>query len=277
MRLERFIQKERKRIAERLFRERLLILPKEEFLAIVKAFLESRRAQFADDCLVYTVQSILPVSADTVLRAHRAAQRRGLTAAVIFSAAPVSPEASGSRGVRRRATSFITPVTPASVQQTSSLTGGDERSFCCQEKEPQEAPARLRGRMPLYLCTCAVRGPFRKYSCTTVLSAAAEFRCACMVLNSMLTSDPAPTLTQRSISVLLARGKHIFGNDWPAGRRPQRISLASVRSVRFQEGIYDSALKRVIERARYGRYPSCRLVKGCIVFCQLRSAARACL
>lgn len=110
LRLDRFIQRERKRIAERLFRERLLILPKEGFLAVVKAFLEGQRGQFADDCLVYTVQSASPVSADTVLRAHRAAQRRGLTAAVIFSAAPVSPEASAlARRYDGVAVSFITP------------------------------------------------------------------------------------------------------------------------------------------------------------------------
>lgn len=110
LRLERFIQKERKRISERLFRERLLILPKEEFLAVVKAFLEGRRSQFADDCLVYTVQSALPVSEDTVLRAHRAAQRRMLTAAVIFSAAPVSPEAAAlARRYDGVALSFVTP------------------------------------------------------------------------------------------------------------------------------------------------------------------------
>lgn len=110
LRLDRFIQRERKRIAERLFRERLLILPKEGFLAVVKAFLEGRRGQFADDCLVYTVQSASPVSADTVLRAHRAAQRRGLTAAVIFSAAPVSPEAAAlARRYDGVTVSFITP------------------------------------------------------------------------------------------------------------------------------------------------------------------------
>ena len=132
MRLERFIQKERRRIAERLFRERLLILPKEEFLAIVKAFLESRRVQFADDCLVYTVQSILPVSADTVLRAHRAAQRRGLTAAVIFSAAPVSPEASAlARRYDGVAISFITP--------DDLLASGSAADFLPNEQAVDEA------------------------------------------------------------------------------------------------------------------------------------------
>lgn len=110
LRLERFIQKERKRIAERLFRERLLILPKEDFLAVVKAYLEDQREKFADDCLVYTVQSAEPVSADTVLRAHRAAERRGLTAAVIFSAAHVSAEAAALVHRYDGATiSFVTP------------------------------------------------------------------------------------------------------------------------------------------------------------------------
>ncbi len=92
-RFERFVRKERRRVAERLFRERLLILPREGFLAVVRAYLQARPGRFPEDSLVYTVQSAFPVSPDTVLRAHRAAERRGLASAVIFSATAASPEA----------------------------------------------------------------------------------------------------------------------------------------------------------------------------------------
>ena len=153
LRLERFIQKERKRISERLFRERLLILPKEEFLAVVKAFLEGRRSQFADDCLVYTVQSALPVSEDTVLRAHRAAQRRMLTAAVIFSAAKPQrlrggTTASPFRLLRR--TTCLQAVPPrTSCRMTKRWT---TRSFPPRRERKSGAEKPPPPRLPKAVC-----------------------------------------------------------------------------------------------------------------------------
>ena len=110
MRLVRFIDRERVQIAHSIFRERLLILPKEEFLAIVKAYLGEHRACYPDECLVFTVQSSMPVNADTVLRAFRAAKKRSLAAAVIFSAAPVSKEAHAiTKSLSGVSVGFVTP------------------------------------------------------------------------------------------------------------------------------------------------------------------------
>ncbi len=110
MRLVRFIDRERVRVAHSIFRERLLILPKAEFLSIVKAYLGEHRASYADECLVFTVQSSAPVSADTVLKAYRAAQKRSLDAVVIFSAAPVSKEAQAiTQSLSGVSIDFVTP------------------------------------------------------------------------------------------------------------------------------------------------------------------------
>lgn len=127
IRFDRFVAMERKRVAERLFRERLLILPKEEFLAIVKAYLEGQAADFVGDTLVYPVRTAAPVDADTVLKAYRAAQKRGLAAAVVFSASPVLP---GARRLAERynevTMTFVTPDDLIASKAAAGFMPGDD-------------------------------------------------------------------------------------------------------------------------------------------------------
>ncbi|MBE5785612.1 MAG: hypothetical protein E7330_07435 [Clostridiales bacterium] len=120
MRLARFIDRERVRVAHGIFRERLLILPRQEFLAIIKAYLAEHRACYPDDCLVFITQSAMPVNEDTVLKTYRTAEKRGLTAAVIFSAAPAAKEALAIAG--RCGSVSIGFVTPDALLKSASAT-----------------------------------------------------------------------------------------------------------------------------------------------------------
>ncbi len=93
IRLERFIVKERRREAARLYREKLMQLEKSDFLALVRGYVTDHISSFAPDCLVCTVQSAAPVSCDDVLRAKRSICAKKASGAVIFSSSSVSEEA----------------------------------------------------------------------------------------------------------------------------------------------------------------------------------------
>lgn len=161
MRLARFIARERTRTAERIFREKLLVLPQREFLALIKAYLSEHRDAYGDDCLVSVVRSSSPLAADAVYRAYRGAENRRFAKAVIVSAAPVSKEAAAAaerfENVDIR---FITPdmlvksagampFLPAADAVDAALLSAAEKAKAARKKTASEPFAA--GRMRRYI------------------------------------------------------------------------------------------------------------------------------
>ncbi len=93
VRLERFIEKENADIARRLFIEGLCMLPRDEFMGIIREHIRQNKADFGTKCLIYAVQTASPIDEETVLRAYRASRERGAARLAIFSASTVSEAA----------------------------------------------------------------------------------------------------------------------------------------------------------------------------------------
>ena len=77
VRLEKFILRENARLSKKLFSESLVLMPRSEFLGIVREYIKRHGKEFAGESLVYTAQTLSPVDEETVLCACRAANRRG--------------------------------------------------------------------------------------------------------------------------------------------------------------------------------------------------------
>ena len=92
VRLEKFILRENARLSKKLFSESLVLMPRSEFLGIVREYIKCHGKEFAGESLVYTAQTLSPVDEETVLCACRAANRRGKSL-FIFSSASVSQPA----------------------------------------------------------------------------------------------------------------------------------------------------------------------------------------
>ena len=93
IRFEKFCLREKERLRRKLFTESLALMPKAEFLCIVREYIKSNAAEFAGESLVYTAQTIAPVDEETVLSACRTAAKKGRVSLFIFSASSVSREA----------------------------------------------------------------------------------------------------------------------------------------------------------------------------------------
>ncbi|MEG1547589.1 MAG: hypothetical protein RR527_02495 [Clostridia bacterium] len=85
IRLEKFMQKERKALKERAFYERLLTMPRQEYSALIREHIKAYADEYKRDCLVYPLQQAANVTQDTVLSVYRAAQSKGCSCAVIFT------------------------------------------------------------------------------------------------------------------------------------------------------------------------------------------------
>ncbi len=127
IRLERFIAKERKALAAKLFRERLVQLTREEFYELVRGYVVEHKDEFDPECLVCTVQSAAPVSEDDVLRACRSAKSRGTDKVSIFTSSSVSREASAlvSR-LEGMEVGFVTADELVAHGEAKELLPGDE-------------------------------------------------------------------------------------------------------------------------------------------------------
>lgn len=93
IRLEKFIAKENARIAKKLFSQSLTLMPKAEFMRLVRAYISARPGEFAGSGLIYLSQTIADVDEEAVLAACRAAKRRGCKSVFIFSAAAAGQSA----------------------------------------------------------------------------------------------------------------------------------------------------------------------------------------
>jgi hypothetical protein len=127
IRMERFIQKERKVLAAKLFRERLVQLTREEFLELVRGYVVEHIGDFDPDCLVCTAQSAAPVSEDDVLRACRSAKARDTAKVAIFTSSSVSREASSlSARLDGMTVRFVTADELVAHGEAKELLPGDE-------------------------------------------------------------------------------------------------------------------------------------------------------
>lgn len=161
MRLSRFIAGERARTAERIFRERLLILPQRELLALVKAYIAEHRDMYADDCLVCTVRTCEALEADAVYRAYRNAESRGLKSVLMVSTAPVAKgAAAAAERFGETAVRFITPdklitsagaapLIPTADAVDAALLSAAEKAKAARKKTAAEPFAA--GRMRRYI------------------------------------------------------------------------------------------------------------------------------
>lgn len=93
VRLERFIERENRAVARRLFTEGLVMRSREELLTLIRGYIRQNKADFAPNSLVYAVQTVSPLSEEAVLRAYRTAKERGCTRLCIFSSSSISEAA----------------------------------------------------------------------------------------------------------------------------------------------------------------------------------------
>lgn len=127
IRFEHFITKERKALAAKLFRERLVQLTHAEFFELVRGYVVEHADAFAPDCLVCTVQSAAPVSEDDVLRACRSAKAKGTDKVCVFTASSVSKQAvSLSTRLNGMEVSFVTADELVAHGEAQELLPGDE-------------------------------------------------------------------------------------------------------------------------------------------------------
>lgn len=92
VRLEKFILRENARLSKKLFSESLVLMPRSEFLSMVREYIKRHGKEFAGESLVYTAQTLSPVDEETVLCACRAQAAR-CKSLFIFSSAAVSQPA----------------------------------------------------------------------------------------------------------------------------------------------------------------------------------------
>lgn len=127
IRLERFIVRERKALAARLFRERLVQLTREEFYALVRDYVIAHVDEFDPESLVCTVQSAAPASEDDVLRACRIAKERGTNIVTLFTASSISKEAAAlAARIEGMRVGFITAADLTAYGEAKKLLPGDE-------------------------------------------------------------------------------------------------------------------------------------------------------
>ena len=138
VRLEKFILRENARLSKKLFSESLVLMPRSEFLDIVREYIKCHGKEFAGESLVYTAQTLSPVDEETVLCACRAANRRGCKSLFIFSSASVSQPA---RDIAARydglSVAFISGDMLASNKKAERIHGHRPRkmravSACCR-------------------------------------------------------------------------------------------------------------------------------------------------
>lgn len=165
IRLDRFIRKERKAIAQELTKKRLLVMPKEAQRSRLRAYAKANPQPFRDAGAVFTLHRVAPVTPDDVLCAVAAARKRHAPGIVLFHQGPVSKEASAlaasCEDVKVTFLSLLDVMTP---QDMADLAPGDPEidaailSRLAQgEKKRKDALSRpfRQGRTGRYLVCAA--------------------------------------------------------------------------------------------------------------------------
>ncbi len=84
-RLEKSIASQRGELKCRALKEKLLALPRQDYIALIREHVRTHQESFSSDCVIYPLQQKAPLSEDAVLTACRAAMRRSSRSVRIFS------------------------------------------------------------------------------------------------------------------------------------------------------------------------------------------------
>ena len=90
IRMDRFIQKERNRIAAEALKKKLIMLPKEDQLGYLRQYAKANPSRFGGSEIIFTTHRTSPVTEDDVLSAGAAAKRRSARAVTILHTGPVA-------------------------------------------------------------------------------------------------------------------------------------------------------------------------------------------
>ena len=85
IRLERFIKRERIRLAERAFTQKLLMMSGAEYLALIRSYLKEHRDSCDNESAVWPLRQTAKLSEDTLIKLARRTKARGFESAIIFS------------------------------------------------------------------------------------------------------------------------------------------------------------------------------------------------
>lgn len=84
IRMDRFIKKERDRIASEALKKKLLIMPREEQLQRLRQYAKANPSRFRESEIIFTLHRTSPVIEDDVLAAAAAAKKRGAKSVTIL-------------------------------------------------------------------------------------------------------------------------------------------------------------------------------------------------
>lgn len=93
MRLDRFIRKERSRIAAESLKKKLLIMPRQEQLSFLRRYAKANPSRFGESEIIFTLHRTSPVTEDDVLAAGAAAKTRNARAVTILHTGPIGEAA----------------------------------------------------------------------------------------------------------------------------------------------------------------------------------------
>lgn len=93
IRMDSFKRKELSKLRREYEYERLLLLPRAEYLSLIRTYMEKHSGDYGERPLKLAFQQSEPLQKDMLLQAFRAAQRHGCDCVVLFSLSPLSPAA----------------------------------------------------------------------------------------------------------------------------------------------------------------------------------------
>lgn len=93
IRMDRFILRERAKVADEALKKKLLVMPREEQLSKLRRYARANPSRFGEAEIIFTLHRTSPVTEDDVLAAASAAKKRGAQGVTILHTGPVAEAA----------------------------------------------------------------------------------------------------------------------------------------------------------------------------------------
>ena len=172
LRLERFIEKERRRLVGENLREQLALLPKQEFARLAQQAAQALPDYDAADgtpryrgrpCLVYAMQQLSPASLDDMLTVYRAARRKQVSEVLLYTAVPAGSDAESfvrrlsEVSIRLQPTDVLVELCREQQKETLAEELIEKKlSDAAAEKKRKRAQPFAKGQTRRYLVCAAI-------------------------------------------------------------------------------------------------------------------------
>lgn len=172
LRLDRFIEKERKRLVGENLREQLALMPRQEFARLARQAAQAlpdytnpggKPCYRGEPCLVYAMQQLTPPTLDDMLSVYRAARRKQVSEVLLYTAVPAGADAEAF--LRRLSEVSIHPQSPEILVELSRTEQNEmcadelitkKLSDAAAEKKRKRAQPFAKGQTRRYLICAAI-------------------------------------------------------------------------------------------------------------------------